>query len=58
MRPPYPAPNVRDDRETPLLTSAGWAKETSISEKQKEEYFSLWDWTGGIRLKRLAKSVF
>jgi len=23
-RPPLPAPNVRDDRETPLLASAGW----------------------------------
>jgi hypothetical protein len=22
-RPPHPAPNVRDDRETPLLSSAG-----------------------------------
>jgi hypothetical protein len=23
-RPPLPAPNVRDDRETPLLVSTGW----------------------------------
>jgi hypothetical protein len=23
-RPPHPAPNVRDDRETPLLSGAGW----------------------------------
>jgi len=24
LRPPHPAPNVRDDRDTPLLVEAGW----------------------------------
>jgi hypothetical protein len=23
-RPPLPAPNVRDDRDTPLFSGAGW----------------------------------
>jgi hypothetical protein len=26
-RPPHPAPNVRDDREAPLLSSAGWRED-------------------------------
>jgi hypothetical protein len=24
LRPPHPAPNVRDDRDTPLFSGAGW----------------------------------
>ena len=25
-RPPHPAPNVRDDRDTPLMVGTGWAE--------------------------------
>jgi hypothetical protein len=26
LRPSHPAPNVRDDRDTPLFSGAGWLR--------------------------------
>jgi hypothetical protein len=44
-RPSHPAPNVRDDREAPLLWArdGGIYKGDLVSEKQK--YFFKWGWT-------------
>jgi hypothetical protein len=36
-RPSHPAPNVRDDREAPLLVESGRAYIATISEKKKEK---------------------
>jgi hypothetical protein len=49
-RPPHPVPNVRDDRETPLM----WDGMAGIMEliwgKREGIYFSRGDWTGRIGL--------
>jgi hypothetical protein len=37
-RPPHPAPNVRDDREAPLLIEAGCAEISTLSDKTKVKY--------------------
>jgi hypothetical protein len=57
-RPPHPAPNVRDDRDTPLLIEAGCAQPTYISDKTKVKYFSQQGWTGVIALNGFVKLVF
>jgi hypothetical protein len=36
-RPPHPAPNVRDDRETPLFESAGWIDLEGVSTSQRNK---------------------
>ena len=39
-RPPLPAPNVRDDRDTPLLSGAGWRELYGVIWGEREaEYF-------------------
>jgi hypothetical protein len=44
-RPPHPAPNVRDDRETPLMW-AGMAIDVEVIWVRSEpEYFSQEGWT-------------
>jgi hypothetical protein len=54
-RPPHPVPNVRDDRDTPLLWD-GMAKVLDVIwGVRKQKYFCRWDWTGGIRLIRFNK---
>jgi hypothetical protein len=46
LRPSHPAPNVRDDREAPLLRCAGRAKEMAvICPTAQAEYFWLNIWT-------------
>jgi hypothetical protein len=57
-RPPHPAPNVRDDREAPLL---GGRDDESIKlflANGEMKYFCEWDWTTQIRLNSLGKSGF
>jgi hypothetical protein len=39
LRPSHPAPNVRDDREAPLLESAGRQCSIAVSTKSKNEIF-------------------
>jgi hypothetical protein len=48
---------VRDDAYAPS-SGTERRKETSISEKTKEEYFRGSIWTAQISLNRLAKSIF
>jgi hypothetical protein len=44
-RPSHPAPNVRDDRDTPLA-GAGWSESLAmICPTAKAEYFCARDWT-------------
>jgi hypothetical protein len=45
-RPSHPAPNVRDDRDTPLFSGAGWREVLEmICPTGKVKYFYPWDWT-------------
>jgi hypothetical protein len=54
-RPPHPAPNVRDDHDTPL-SRAGMGKVLEmIWGARKGKYFCNEDWTGGISLIRFNK---
>jgi hypothetical protein len=39
-RPPHPAPDVRDDRDTPPLVRRDGERIYIISEKRKEKYFA------------------
>src|SRR5437016_5568580 len=58
-RPPHPAPNVRDDRETPLLIEAGRPESVPlICPTAQAQYFCEGDWTTQISLNRLSKSPF
>jgi hypothetical protein len=57
-RPSHPAPNVRDDREPPLFSSAGQAKEATDWGQRKTEYFCEHDWTTQIALNPLTKLNF
>jgi hypothetical protein len=55
-RPPHPAPNVRDDRETPLVEGHGTAtKMEVIWAKREAKYFFGGDWTDSISLNGLDK---
>jgi hypothetical protein len=45
-RPLHPAPNVRDDRDTPLLWERDGGDLEVIWVSGEEEYFLKWDWTG------------
>jgi len=58
IRPPHPAPTFVTIAKRPSWKSTGRGYVTTNSEKKKEEYFLRKGWTGGIRLKRLAKLAF
>ncbi len=49
-RPSHPAPNVRDDRETPLMWDGTIIDMEVIWGKREAKYFFKSDWTGGIEL--------
>jgi hypothetical protein len=57
-RPPHPALHVRDDRDTPLLSEAGWREASTYFGKTEVKYFSREDWTAQITLNRLANFDF
>jgi hypothetical protein len=57
-RPSYPAPNVRDDREPPLLRERDTARKPLIWGRRKAAYFCKRDWTTQIALNHLTKSRF
>ena len=58
-RPPHPAPNVRDDRETPLMNGRETAALMQVIWLNCEaKYFFAKDWTGSISLNRKEKSNF
>src|SRR5229473_4262502 len=49
-RPPHPAPNVRDDHDTPLSRAGMGNVLEMIWGERKGKYFCEEDWTGGISL--------
>jgi hypothetical protein len=49
-RPSHPAPNVRDDHDTPLLWDGMGNVLEMIWRERKGKYFCEEDWTGGISL--------
>jgi hypothetical protein len=56
LRPSHPAPNVRDDREAPLLRSAGRGELVKmICPTGIAKFFCEKDWTTQITLNRLMK---
>jgi hypothetical protein len=55
-RPSHPVPNVRDDRETPLVRDGMAGVMDLIWGKREGIYFLRWGWTGGISLIRFNKS--
>src|ERR1700737_3959887 len=57
-RPPHPASNVRDDRETPLVRNGMARVLEVIWVRRKPIYFCKPDWTTQITLIRLNKLVF
>src|SRR6516225_12440646 len=58
-RPSHPAPNVRDDREAPLLWSAGRGELVKmICPTGIAKFFCEGDWTTQITLNRLMKLIF
>jgi hypothetical protein len=57
-RPPHPAPNVRDDRETPLISRRDDRNMDLIWVRRETEYFFGKDWTGGIALNGFMKFDF
>jgi hypothetical protein len=57
-RPSHPASNVRDDRDTSPLGGSGCGETIINFRKTEEKYFWREGWTGQIRLRLLAKSVF
>jgi hypothetical protein len=57
-RPSHPAPNVRDDRETPLKWVRDGPRKPLIWGYYEAEYFSGEDWTTQIALNGLRKFVF
>jgi hypothetical protein len=57
-RPPHPAPNVRDDRDTPLSKRRDVRKEAINRGGGEANYFSPPDWTTQISLIRLDKLLF
>jgi hypothetical protein len=56
-RPPHPASNVRDDRDTSLLWERDGAEMQLIWRGRKAGYFLTGGWTRQIRLKLLSKSL-
>jgi hypothetical protein len=57
-RPPHPVPNVRDDRETPLVSRDGMARVVNLIWVSRErEYFCEQHWTASIRLIQFDKSA-
>ena len=57
-RPPHPASNVFDDRETPLRGNGTAGDIDLIWVKREVEYFCKRGWTGRNRLIRFNKSPF
>jgi hypothetical protein len=58
-RPSHPAPNVRDDRDTPLFSGAGWRGLLKvICPTTQAKYFRLHDWTVDSALIGFGKSGF
>jgi len=58
-RPPHPAPNVRDDREAPLLSGAGRGESIKLFLPAREtNYFCKEDWTTQISLKGFTNLAF
>jgi hypothetical protein len=58
-RPPHPAPNVRDDRETPLVQGHGTAGFMDlIWAKREAVYFCSDGWTGSISLSGFENLLF
>jgi hypothetical protein len=57
-RPPHPAPNVRDDRETPLVRGGITRDMDVIWAKREGKYFCAGDWTAEISLIGLTKMPF
>ena len=57
-RPLRPAPNVRDDREAPLISRRDDGNMDLIWVRRETEYFFGKDWTGGIALSRFMKFGF
>ena len=49
-RPPHPAPNVRDDREAPLVSGRDGGDIVLIWVCREAIYFFARDWTGSITL--------
>jgi hypothetical protein len=58
LRPPQSRLTCRDDRDTPLLSEAGWREEATDRAALEAKCFSCNDWTTQISLNRLAKSTF
>jgi hypothetical protein len=58
VRPSHPAPNVRDDREPPLLWVRDGVRKPLIWGQSKAKYFSRANWTTQIRLNQLEKLSF
>jgi len=50
-RPSHPAPNVRDDREAPLMRAQDARRTPLIWGKREAKYFRERDWTDKIRLR-------
>jgi hypothetical protein len=57
-RPSHPAPNVRDDREAPLLWVRTRESVELICPTAQAKYFCEGDWTTQINLNRLKKLSF
>jgi hypothetical protein len=58
-RPSHPAPNVRDDRDTPLFSGAGWREVLKmICPTAKAKYLRQGDWTVDSALIRFGKFGF
>src|SRR5207248_4550625 len=56
-RPPHPASTFVTIASAPL-NRGGTAQANTISDFQKEKYFTRWDWTTRLSLNRLMKSPF
>jgi hypothetical protein len=56
--PPHPAPNVRDDRETPLDKGGDGGKMEVIWGQREAKYFFGKDWTVKSALIKLEKFHF
>src|SRR3954451_4814222 len=57
-RPPHPVPNVRDDRDTPLMWDGMARLIVLIWVRSETEYICKWDWTAQITLIRFKKIRF
>jgi hypothetical protein len=58
LRPPQSRLTCRDDRDTSLLSEAGWREEATDRGVLEAKCFSREDWTTQISLKSFAKIDF